>query len=196
MDDDTEDQGLLQRARAELEAGRRPEAVYATLVTDTLDPRAAALAVCCALGIPREEARQRWIDTGEPLTDLVQPGEPAELGAFLELAGFFDVHRQLDERELPVRQSPDQALATIAAGGLPSGYAHGLSRKFQTGRLAEAFVSMATHGARRQRPVPAAYWTHLLAAANLLAITDDDRFESCVALCRQMLDQSSTPTPE
>jgi hypothetical protein len=144
----------------------------------------------------REAAWQRWTDIGEPLMDLVQPGEPADLGTFLELAGFFDLHRQLDERELPIRHLLDQALATAAAGGLPSGYAHTLSRKLHTGRLSEAFVLMATYGPRRQLPDPAAYWTHLLAAADLLAITNDDQFDSCVARCRQMLDQPSTPTSD
>ena len=189
---DVEDQSLYHRARAELDAGRRPDAVFEALVVDTLDPRAVALAVCSALGVPLEEARQRWTETGEPLMErIIQPDEFAESGALLELAGFFDVHRQLDEREQRIRDLLDQALATVVGGGLPSGYAHSLFRKLQTGRLAEAFISMATHAAQSRRPVPTEYWTHLLAAADLLAITDDDRFDSCVATCRRMLSQTS-----
>jgi hypothetical protein len=172
-------------------AGARPDAVFATLAEDTHDYRGAALAVCTAAGIPRAQAQQRWIADGAELVPQVQPGDAAELGFFLELAGFFDVHRQLDEREQHIRhlldQAVDRAFATL--GGLPSGYAHGLSRKLRTGRLAEAFVSMATFGARQRHPMPAAYWTHLLAAADLLAISDDDQFESCVVACRQRLEQ-------
>lgn len=59
----------------------------------------------------------------------------------------------------------------------------------QTGRLAEAFVSMVTFGDQRQRPMPVAYWTLLLAAADLLATTDNDQFVSCVVLCRQRLEK-------
>jgi hypothetical protein len=188
--DDGESQVLLRRTRAELAAGR-PEAVFTALAKDTGDWRAAALAVCAAAGIPRAQAEQRWADTGAQLAALIQPGEEADLGAVLEVVGFFDVHRRLDEREQQVRRLLERAFA--AAGGLPSGYGHGVIRLLQTGRLTDAFVSMAMHGSRRRRPMPPAYWTHLLAAAALLTGTDDDRFEPCVALCRRLLDQADAP---
>jgi hypothetical protein len=138
---------------------------------------------------PRAGSEQRWADTGAQLAALIQPGEEADLGAVLELAGLLDVHRHLDEREQQVRRLLERAFT--AAGGLPSGY--GVIRLLRTGRLTDAFVSIATHGSRRSRPMPPAYWTHLLAAAALLTGTDDDRFEPCVALCRRLLDQADTP---
>jgi hypothetical protein len=185
---DGDDQVLFQRAYAELHAGGRPDAVFAALAANTLDYRAAALAVCTAAGIPRAQALQRWAETGEELASLIQRGEEGDLGAILEMSGLFDVHPRLDAREQQVRQLLHQALATV--GALPSGYAHGLGRMLQTGRLTDALVSMTTHGARRSRPMSAAYWTHLLAAAELLNGTDDERFDACVALCRQLLDQA------
>lgn len=187
--DDGEDHVLFQRAHAALRAGARPEAVFATLAEDTHDLRAAALAVCAALGVPQQQARQRWEKTGEALLSQMQPGDEAgELGEFLEFAGFFDVHPDLNERDQHARRLLEQAFS--AAGGIPSGYAHGLIRKLQTGRLADAFVSMATHGARRSRPTPPEYWRDLLAAAELLSGTENDQFEPCVALCRQQLGQT------
>lgn len=189
--DDGAEKALVQRAHAGLLTGARPDAVFAMLAEDTHDYRGAALAVCTAAGIPLAQAQQRWADVAADLVPQVEPDDAAELGFFMEQVGFFDVQRQLDEREQQIRYLLDQAVdqAFAALGGLPSGYAHGLSRKLQTGRLAEAFVSMATFGDRRRRPMPVAYWTHLLAAAELLAITDNDQFESCVALCRQRLEQ-------
>ena len=94
---------LLHRARAELLAGARPDAVFATLAENTHAYRGAALAVCMAAGIPRAQAQQRWIDGGAELVSQVQPSDAAELGFFLELSGFFDVHRPLDEREQHAR---------------------------------------------------------------------------------------------
>lgn len=182
----------MQRARAGLLAGGRPEAVFTALAKDIGDYRAVALAMCAVAGIPRAQAQQRWADTGEQVAALIEPGEEADLGAILELAGVFDVHRRLDENELQIRHLLD--LAYAAAGGLPSGYGQGVIRLLQTGHLTDAFVSMTTYGARRGRPMPPAYWSHLLAAADLVTDTDDDRFESCVTLCRRMLDQADTPT--
>jgi hypothetical protein len=184
---------LVRRARDALLAGARPQAVFATLAEDTHDYRGAALAVCTAAGNPRALALQRWTDEGAEVLEQILPSDPAEVGFFLELAGFFDVHRQLDDHEQRIRDLLDQAVkqAFATSGGLPSGYAHGLSRKLLTGRLAEAFIAMATFGARRQDLVSTAYWTHLLAAADLLAVSDDDEFESCVAVCRRGLAQQT-----
>ncbi|GAA1971772.1 hypothetical protein GCM10009838_33960 [Catenulispora subtropica] len=99
----------------------------------------------------------------------------------------------LDEREQRIRLLLDQAVeqAFAALGGLPSGYAHGLSRKLQTGRLAEAFISMVTFGGQRQPPMPAEYWTRLLAAADLLAMPEDNQLEPYIVACRQRLEQPS-----
>lgn len=186
---DGDENVLLQRARAGLLTGARPDAVFATLAEGAPDYRGAALAVCVAAGVSLAQARERWAEIDPELISQVQPDDAAELGFFMELAGFFDVHRQLDEREQRIRRLFIQAGAET--GNLPSGYAYGLGRKLQTGRLAEAFVAMATFGARRQHPMPAEYWTNLLAAAELLAVSGDDQFESCVAACRQRLEELS-----
>ncbi|NUP49800.1 MAG: hypothetical protein HOW97_21185 [Catenulispora sp.] len=204
-DDDENDFGsgdsdgtvLVQLARAELLTGARPDAVFATLAEGAQDYGDAALAVCVAAGVSPEQAQERWAEVGAELISQVEPDDAAELGFFLELAGFFDVHRQLDEREQHIRRLLDRARAASAnlpgayAYGLPSGYAYGLGRKMQTGRLGEAFVAMATFGARRQHPMPAEYWSDLLAAAELLAVSGDEQFDSCVAICRQQLDARS-----
>jgi hypothetical protein len=187
--DDGEQHVLFQRAHAALQASVRPEAVFATLAGDTHDLRAAALAVCAALGVPRQQAQQRWAKTGEALLSQMRPGDEArDFGDVLEYAGFFDVHPDLNERDQHARRLLERAFN--AAGGIPSGYAHGMIRKLQTGRLADAFVSMATHGARRSRPTPPDYWRDLLAAAELLSSTENDQFEPCVALCRRQLEQT------
>lgn len=192
--EDNDETALARRARAELLAGARPGAVFATLAEDTHDFSAAALAVCTAAGISRAEAQQRWIEEVEvELGSEFQPEDGAELGLALELGGFFDVHRQLDEREQCIRHLLDLAVSESFAtlGVLPSGHAVGVRRKVEAGRLAEAFVSMATFSVRRRHPMSAEYWTHLLAAADLLAISDDDQFESCVVACREKLAQRS-----
>ncbi|MEZ0110472.1 hypothetical protein ABH920_004487 [Catenulispora sp. EB89] len=189
--DDGKDEVLVRRAYTALQGGdTRPEAVFATLAEEAGDYRAAALAVCAAVGVPRSQAHQRWAGIGEEALSQMLPGdEAADLGVFLELAGFFDVHPDLAEPEQQARRLLEQAFA--AAGGVPSGYAHNLIRKLRTGRLAEAFVSMVTYGAGRSRLTPREYWEYLLAAAELLPGADVDRFESCVTMSRQRLDQTS-----
>jgi hypothetical protein len=187
--DDAHAQALARRAQAGLRAGGTPCAVFVDLAAGTLDYRATALAVCAAAGIPRVQFEQRWADTSEQLLPEIQPGQEALLGEVLETLGLFDVHRPLDEHEQQARRH--MKLAMAAVGWWPSGYAVRLSRWWMTGRLVDAFVSLADYGAGPDgATMPPAYWTHLLAAADLLAGTDDNRFESCVLLCRDQLGQS------
>jgi hypothetical protein len=183
-------QALMRRARESLDNGASPETVFVALAVDTRDLREAAIAVCVAAGTPRADAEGRWGDGCEQLLAEIHDGEEAIFGEILEMTGFFDFHRPLDEREQHVRRELRQAMATALP--LPSGYAHLLGRTLQTGRLARAFIKMTT------LPLTdaTAYWAHLLAAADLLAGSEDDRFESCVNLCRQRLDQTGTLPPD
>jgi hypothetical protein len=178
-------QAFIRRARAGLDAGVSPGTVFASLAVDVRDRRAAVIAVCVAAGTPRPEAEGRWTDDDEQLLADIHDGEEAILGEILETLGFFDFHRPLDEREEHARRELRQAAA--AALPLPSGYAHGLGRMLRTGRLTSAFISMAMHPHSGAHAT--AYWQHLLAAADLLTCSEDDRFESCVNECRQRLDQ-------
>jgi hypothetical protein len=111
-------------------------------------------------------------------------------GTLLEMAGFFDFHRPLDEHEQQIHHLLCQAFN--AHGGWPSGLGHQLIRKLQAGRFIDALASMAAHSPRLGAPSPSTYWTHLLAAANMLTSSDDGRVEPILLLCRQHLDQSST----
>lgn len=186
---DVEQQALLRRARESLHVGASPETAFAELAVATSNLRVAAIAVCVAAGTPRADAEKRWATDGEPLVAEIRDGEGALLGEILEMAGFFDFHRTLDEHELQIRHELDQAFA--AAGRWRSGVAHSLIRQLETGRFVDALASMTAHGPRRGVPTPSTYWTHLLAAANLLTSSDDGRIEAIVLLCRQHLDQYS-----
>ena len=182
---------LLRAAQDRLHAGASPEAVFAELAVNTRDVRAAAIAVCVAAGTSRADAEKRWVDDGEPLLAEVQGDGEAAVGQFLEMAGFFDFHRPLDEREQQISRHLSQAFN--AYGRWRSGVAHQLSRKMQTGQFVDALALMAAQGSHRSVPTPSAYWTHLLAAANMLTGSDSEiegensRVESVVLLCRQRL---------
>jgi hypothetical protein len=183
-------QALMRRARESLDNGVSPDAVFADLAVDARDLRAVAIAVCMAAGTPRADAEGRWDYDIEQLRAELHDGDEAAFGDILEMTGFFDFHRPLDEREQHVRAELRQAMATALP--LPSGYAHLLGRMLQTGRLTSAFIKMTT------LPLTdaTAYWAHLLAAADLLTGSEDDQFESCVNLCRQRLDQAGTLPPD
>ena len=184
---DEPEQALLRRAHESLHAGVLPEAVFAELAADARDVRSVAIAVCVAAGTSRADAEQRWAAEGEPLFVELLDGDEEGLGVFLEMAGFFDFHRPLDEREQQIRSLLGQAFD--ARGGWKSGAGHHLIRKLQTGRLTDALASMAAHAPDPGAPSPSAYWAHLLAAATLLAGSDDSRVEPIVLLCRRHLDQ-------
>jgi hypothetical protein len=188
--DGEQQQALLLRAQERLHVGASTDAVFAELAVNTRDLRSVAITVCVAAGTSRADAEKRWAADGEPLLTEVLDGEEAFLGTFLEMAGFFDFHRPLDEREQQIHHLLCQAFN--AHGGWPSGLGHQLIRKLGTGRFIDALASMAAHSPRGGAPSPSTYWTHLLAAANMLTSSDDGRVEPILLLCRQHLDQSST----
>lgn len=187
--DDEHQQALLRRAQESLHAGATNDAVFAELAVTTRDVRAVAIAVCVAAGTSRAEAEKRWADDGEPLLTELLNGDEESLGTFLEMVGFFDFHRPFDDREQQIHQLLGQAFN--AHGGWPSGVAHGLNRHLQTGRFIDVLAAMAARAPRPRAPSPSTYWAHLLAAANMLADSDDGRVEAVSQLCRQHLDQSS-----
>lgn len=192
--DDEQQRTLLQSAQGRLRDGVSPRTAFAKLAANAGDLHAVAIAVCMAAGTSRADAEKRWATDGELLLLEVQDGEEALLGQFLEMAGFFDYHRPLDEREQQIRHLLGQAFN--AHGGWKSGLGNGLIRKLQTGQFIDALTTMAVHAPHPRALSPTAYWSHLLAAANMLASTDDGRVEPVVLLCRRHLDASSTSSTD
>lgn len=180
---------LVQSAQDRLRGGASPRKVFVELATDSGDLHAVAIAVCMAAGTGHEDAEKRWATDGEPLLAEAGDDDEAFLGKVLEMTGFFDFHRPLDDHDQQIRDLLGQAFD--AHGGWKSGAGLGLLRKLQTGRFVDALESMAGNAPRSGALSPSAYWNHLLAAADMLASTDDARIEPIALLCRRHLEESS-----
>lgn len=98
-------------------------------------------------------------------------------------------HAEPDDAREQALRLLSQALGL--SGRIPSGYAITVCGHLRSGRLVEGFVLMVEYSDRTQarRARPREYWGRLLAAANLLAGTGNDKFEPCVSLCRTRLEE-------
>jgi hypothetical protein len=180
------DVALVMSARSRLEAGCAPAEVYAELATDTQDGLAAAWAVCLALGIPAIDVRHRLGHGVAELPSRFHPGEEALCGEAFEAVGMFDVPRPPSERGTEAERLLNVALGAL--GGLRSGHALSLSRRFVRGELTGVFLSLARTAPRRGRGRPAEYWTALSQAGELLlgpAGAEHQEVEQALRECRQ-----------
>jgi hypothetical protein len=162
---------LVTMARERLRTGAAPAVVCGELAVRTPRWSDAALAVGLARGIPEAELRER-LAGDQQWQDEFHPGEEEEYGELLEMHGVFDVPRQLDEREEVI--SGHLRAAWAAMGGMGSGHAVGLSRRFVRGELSSAFRMLARFGPRQGRGRPAEFWTAMVAAGELLDPADGD----------------------
>ncbi|MFI9786945.1 hypothetical protein ACIHEI_26085 [Kitasatospora sp. NPDC051984] len=129
--------------------------------------------------------RQRLQSDPDVAQSQFRVGEGALYGELLETVGVFDIHRQLDARELAVAERLRAAVA--AMGGLGSGHALGLSRRFAQGELDSVLRSLARLGPRTGRGRPVEFWEALVAAGELLVeLPDGDEARAAVA---QVLDE-------
>lgn len=160
------DESLVAAARERLRAGTEPAVVCGELAVRTRRWWDAALAVGQARGIPKADLRMRLGGEPERLQDEFRPGEEEDYGLLLEIHGVFDVPKRLDERERAIAEHLRTAWA--ATGGLGSGHAISLSRRFVTGELSLAFRTLACFGPRHGPGRPAEFWTAMVAAGELL----------------------------
>ncbi|MER5637533.1 hypothetical protein ABT095_11310 [Kitasatospora sp. NPDC002227] len=163
---------MVTTARDRLRAGAEPAVVCGELAVRARRWSDAALAVGLARGIPEADLRNRLGAELERWQDEFRPGEEEDYGRLLEIHGAFDVPKRLDERELVIAEHLRAARA--AMGGLGSGHAISLSRRFVTGELALAFGTLARFGPRQGRGRPTEFWTAMVAAGELLDPTDGD----------------------
>ncbi|MGW3326456.1 hypothetical protein [Streptomyces virginiae] len=171
-DESDVDESLVAAARERLRAGAEPAVVCGELAARTRRWSDAVLAVGQARGIPKADLLVRLGGEPERLQDEFRPGEEEEYALLLEIHGVFDVPVQLDERELVIAEHLRTAWA--ATGGLGSGHAISLSRRFVTGELSLAFRTLARFGTRRGSGRPVEFWTAMVAAGELLDPTDGD----------------------
>lgn len=171
-------------ARHALDHGRTPAEAYAILARRSGEPLPAARAVCLALAIPLAEAAIRLNDCYDALLADPRPGAEADTGELLEALGVFDVPKSLTATELAI---VDLFLTAVdAMGGIRAGHQHGLARWFTTGNLTAAYLSLA---AARPLPAtgdPAAYWSTLVEAGELLGAepAPDPRVKPALTHCR------------
>ncbi|MFD0269455.1 hypothetical protein ACFVGY_23230 [Streptomyces sp. NPDC127106] len=187
------DEALVAQARDLLAEPADPVAVFAVLAARTGDGPGSVWAVCLALGIPAAAVARRLGSSSEELLGEFAPGEETELGEFLELLGCFDVPRSLDAREAEVLALLNAARRAL--GGVGSGVAHSLHRKFVTGELTSAFLLLARVRPRPQRGDAAAFWEALVAAGALLPVPEDgetaERIAQTLAQCRERAAEAS-----
>ncbi|MDX3073254.1 hypothetical protein [Streptomyces sp. MI02-7b] len=178
---------LLRSAHELLEAGHAPVAAFADLAAETGDWNASARAVCLALGIPAPDVEQRLGRAGvAALAAEFHPGEEDLCGEVLDTVGLFDVPRPLDERGTEIKRLLSTAAGAL--GGIPSGHALSLSRRFAKGELTEAFLLLARKVPHRERARPAEFWAALSAAGDLLLQAggdERDEVERALADCRR-----------
>ncbi|MFI8391658.1 hypothetical protein [Streptomyces sp. NPDC085540] len=178
------DESLVAAARERLRAGAEPAVVCGELAARTRRWLDAALAVGQARGIPKADVRMRLGGEPERLQDEFRPGEEEDYGLLLEIHGVFDVPKQLDERDVVI--AAHLRTAWVATGGLGSGHAVSLSRRFVTGELSLAFRMLARFGPRRGPGRPTEFWTAMVAAGELLDPTVGDEHGTVA----QALDES------
>ena len=165
------EESLVAAARERLRAGADPAVVCGELAARTPRWLEAAVAVGVARGMAEAELRERLAGY-EQAQDEFHPGEEEEYGHLLEIHGVFDVPKRLDEREQAI--AGHLRAAWGAMGGLGSGHATGLSRRFVRGELSSAFRMLARFGPRRDRGRPAEFWAAVVAAGELLDPADGD----------------------
>ncbi|MFD8019767.1 hypothetical protein ACFV6G_04990 [Streptomyces lavendulae] len=178
------DESLVAAARERLRAGVKPAVVCGELAARTRRWMDVALAVGQARGIPKADLRIRLGGELVRLQDEFRPGEEEDYGLLLEIHGVFDVPKQLDEREVVIAEH--LRTAWVAAGGLGSGHAVSLSRRFVTGELSLAFRTLARSGPRYGPGRPTEFWTAMVAAGELLDPTDGNEHGTVA----QVLDES------
>ncbi|MFC8716691.1 hypothetical protein [Kitasatospora sp. NPDC057198] len=169
------DESLVAAARERLRAGAAPSAVCGKLAARTPRWSEAAVAVGVARGTAEAELRERLAGY-EQAQDEFHPGEEEDYGHLLEMCGVFDVPERLDEREEEI--AGHLRAAWDAMGGLGSGYAISLSRRFVKGELSSAFRMLARFGPRQDRGRPAEFWAAMVAAGELLDSADGDERET------------------
>ncbi|MFF0393272.1 hypothetical protein ACFYS8_31930 [Kitasatospora sp. NPDC004615] len=175
---------LAEEARERLRSGAEPAVVCGELAVRTVRWWDAAVAVGLAMGIPEQELRRRLHDDPDEMQSPFEDGDEALYGELLEMAGVFDIHRQLDARESAVEKRLRAAMG--AMGGLGSGHAHGLLRRFAKGELDSVLRSLARFGPRTGRGRPVEFWEALVAAGELLVeLADGGEARAAVA---QVLD--------
>ncbi|MFD7630976.1 hypothetical protein ACFV7Q_33975 [Streptomyces sp. NPDC059851] len=160
------DADTVAQARRLLAEGQGPVGVFAGLALRSGDRPAAVWAVCRALGVPDARVRERLGRVAEALFAEYGPDEEESVGELLELLGVFDVPRTLDGHEQEVLGLLKTAGAAL--GGISSGVAHGLSRRFVKGELTAAFLLLARQPVRQPRGNAATFWGTLAAAGALL----------------------------
>lgn len=190
------DGALVMRARSSLEAGGAPVRVFAELAAQTGDWTASVWAVCLALEVPASDVKQRLGHGAGEFPSHFHPGEEVLCGEVLESVGLFDVPRPLGERGTEIQRLLKAAMG--ASGGLRSGHALGLSRRFGRGELTGAFLLLARTVPRRERGRHAEYWAALCTAGELLLQvgSEEDRdVEQALQECRQRTVEASQGRP-
>jgi hypothetical protein len=168
MADATEDDSLEDLAWLRLVPGTAASEVFVHMLTEGVDPRRAAIAVCVAAGSPRSQAELR-LQMVDGIWELVEPGEEDLIAEALDAHGYFEPDAVLTEREHAIVANLNAAW--IASGGIPSGYAVGISRDMRTGRLAQAFVRLEALGAVRWTS-NTEFWTAMCRAADHMLDND------------------------
>ncbi|MFE6053210.1 hypothetical protein ACFQ6N_20820 [Kitasatospora sp. NPDC056446] len=175
---------LTALARHALARGHTPAATYALLARRSRRPLPSARAVCLALGVPLADAARRLDDCHDALLADPRPSSETDTGELLEALGVFDVPKPLTPTELAVVA---QFLTAVdAMGGIRPGHRHGLDRWFTTGNLTAAYLSLVAAQPMPRTGDPAAYWTALVSAGELLATTPnpDTRIKFALTRCR------------
>ncbi|MYX01882.1 MULTISPECIES: hypothetical protein [unclassified Streptomyces] len=177
-----------------LREGATPAAVCGELAAQTPWWWDAVLAVGQTLGLPESELLRRLHGEPDRVQGEFRPGEEDLYGELMETLGVFDVAKQLDERELLIVEQLRSAMG--AMGGVASGRALGLSRRFALGELASAFRSLAHSGPRATCRRPAEFWEALVRAGELLESeerNEDGTVAHTLEECRAHLARSIRP---
>ncbi|MEU1283913.1 hypothetical protein [Kitasatospora sp. NPDC005856] len=175
---------LATLARHTLSRGATPATTYALIARLGHQPLPCARAVCLALDIPLAESTRRLDDCYDALLAHPRPGSEHDTGELLEALGVFDVPKPLTDTELAV---VEHFLTAIdAMGGIRPGHRHGLQRWFTTGNLTAAYLSLAAAHPLSRTGDPAAYWTALTTAGEVLTATPnpDPRLKYALTHCR------------
>jgi hypothetical protein len=175
----------MERAAELVRVGAAPHEAFVHLVSDNGNADEAVLAVCHVLGISLDEAQRRVRQHApQRLLDELKPDEDATsaAGEVLASVGCFDVPHQPDEGERPILAALNSAAS--ARLSWPSGVWAGCCRLRDTGRYPELFTRLVEHG-DRDVPDPAAYWSALATAADLLGDRPQARYQEAVQVTRQ-----------
>ncbi|MFI6530273.1 hypothetical protein [Streptomyces uncialis] len=187
MNRDDHEDALVTEAADMLAAGRDAKEVFVELAARTGEWDAGVLAVCLALGVPREDAEAR-VHGARPFFEEFAVGEEDSLAMLLGIGQVFVVDRVLDDDHQRISDLLGTAVA--ARGGCPAGV-HGW---FRGGEITKIFLYLAKtrFGNWNERGSPREFWAPMVAAGELLIAVGGPHQAEVMAGLERCRDQAAT----